>query len=77
MFPIDTKKGRTNRFGARMQTHKKSTGPAEAVQELDVKWRDEILRAGDLAVMIELRPKSYAEAHEGIALFAEYIFKAG
>ena len=54
-----------------MQTHKKSTVRTEAVQELDVKCRDEISRAGDLAVMIDLRPKSYAEAHEGIALFAE------
>ena len=77
MFPIDTKKGGTNSFRVHMQTHKKSTVPTEAVQELDVECRDEISRAGALAVMLELEPKSYAEAHEGIAIFDESIFKAG
>ena len=75
--PINAKKSGTNSFGVHMQTHEKSTVPTEAVQELYVKCRDEISRAGALAVMLDLRPKSFAEAHEGIALFAEYIFGAG
>ena len=75
MFPIDTKKGGINRFGVHTQTNEKSTVPTEAVQELDVQSRDEILRADALAAMFDLRPKSFAEAHKGIALFAESIFK--
>ena len=59
------------------QTHEKSTVPTEAVQELDVKCVDEISRAGSLAVMLDLRLKSFAEAHEGIELFVESTFKAG
>ena len=65
MFPIDTKKGRTNRFGVHMQTNEKSTVPTEAAQELNVQCRDEISRAGALAAMLDLRPKSFAEAHKG------------
>ena len=56
-----------------MQTHGKSAVPTEAVQELNFNSRDEISRAGSLVVMLDLRPKIFAEAHEGIALFAESI----
>ncbi len=77
MFPIDTKKGGTNRFGVHMRTHEKSTGHTEAEQDLDVKCWDETSRAGALAVILDLRPMRFAEEHEGIVIFTESIFKAG
>ena len=77
IFSTDSKKGGTNRFGVHMQTHEKSTVLTEAVQELDVKCGNETSRVSAVAVMLDLRPKSFDEAHEGIALFAEATLKAG
>ncbi len=77
MFPIDTKKGGTNRFGFHMRTHEKSMCPTKGIQDLDGKCRDETPRAGALAIILDLRPMKFAEEHEGMAIFAESIFKAG
>ena len=77
LFPLDTKKGGTNRFGIHIRIHEKPDEPAEVEQDLGVKCRDEVSRAGSLAVILDLRPLRFAEGHEGIAQFAESIFSAG
>ena len=77
LYPIDTKKGGTNRFGSHLRTHEKSETYLQATQDLDAKCREDISRSGALAVLLELRPMRFAEDHEGIAQFAESIIKAG
>ena len=77
LFHIDTKKGGTNRFGVHMRVYDELRFPTEQVQDLDRKCRDEISKAGALAVTLDFRPMRFAEQHEVIALFAELIFKAG
>ena len=78
VLPLDTKKGGTNRFGNHWRTHEKLRSENEPVQQmLDGRCREAISRSAAMAVMLDLRPLSFAEDHEGIAAFAESIFKAG
>ncbi len=78
VLPLDTKKGGTNRFGNHWRTHEKLPVKSEPVQQmLDGRCREVISRSAAMAVILDLRPLSFAEEHEGIATFAESVFKAG
>ena len=48
LFPLHTKKGGTNRYSVHIGTHEKPVEPVEVEQDLGVKCRDEIFRAGGI-----------------------------
>jgi len=77
MFAIDTRKGGTNRFGRHTDVHKKNAGFQVVQRQLAEKCRETVSEAAAMAVLMDLRPFGFAENHEGIAKYAEAVFKAG
>ena len=53
LFPIDTKKGGTNRFDAHKRVHEKFTGPSEQFHDLCYKCRDVTSKARALGVILD------------------------
>jgi len=77
LLEIDTKKGGTNKFGKHINDHKKANGECLIERPLQEKCRASIADAAALAVVLDLRPLGFAENHDGIAKYAEAVFKAG
>lgn len=49
----------------------------QAEQDLDINYRDKTSRIDTLAIILDLLPVIFAKGNQGIAIFAEPIFKAG
>ena len=77
LFAINTKKGGTNRFGRHMAEHEKASESSVTEHEIGAVCRANISRAGAMAVLLDLRPLTFASENEGMAAFAKSIFEAG
>ena len=69
LFAIYTKKGGTNRFGRHILEHSKTKDTSTHTQDLGSQCWEEISRAAAMAVILDLRPISFAENQEGIAQY--------
>jgi len=77
LLELNPKKGGTNRFGIHIDAHAKARGLEPVSRPLQERCRTDISEAAARAVMLDLRPFSFAESHEGMACYAEAVFKAG
>ena len=77
LFTIDTNKGGTDRFGRHLLEHEKRTQTVEVQQELGPVCREKLAKSAAIAVLMDLRPLTFAENNLGMEAYAKSVFEAG
>lgn len=78
LFQINTRQGGTNRFGRHVNEHERGFANQNTMdQDLSHGCKKDIADAAALAVVLDLRPLSFAENREGMTSFARSVFLAG